>query len=168
MPAALLDANVLIAMVHAIHVHHATAQRWMGTQRNRRWASCAVTQLAFIRLGALPQIGGPDASPSRALDLLQVIVADPRHDYWSEAPSPLDLRSLRSVALVGHRQVTDAWLLGLAVERGASVATLDRGLHSFALAEGLGKHVEWIAPASAAHEPAAAYAPRRVTRRRDR
>lgn len=168
MPAVLLDANVLIAMVYAAHVHHATAQRWLAAQRHRRWASCAITQLAFVRLGAIPQIGGPDASPARSLDLLQAIVADARHDYWPEAPSPLDLRSLRSAALVGHRQVTDAWLLGLAAERNASLATLDRGLHAYARAEGLGKHVEWIEPAPAVHEPPATYAPKRATRARGR
>lgn len=151
--AVLLDANVLVALVHAAHVHHATVQRWISGRRSRRWASCAVTQLAFVRLAAMPQIGGPDATPARALRLLQAMTGDARHEFWREAPSPLEIDALASPALVGHRQVTDAWLLGLAAGRDASLATLDRGLRSYAAAGGLEPHVEWIGPE--AYEPAA-------------
>lgn len=161
--AVLLDANLLVALVHAVHVHHAGAQRWMGSRdRGSRWASCALTQLAFVRLGAMSQIGGPEASPARSLALLRAMVADPRHDYWDEAPSPLDLRSLQGPALAGHRQITDAYLLGLAAARHACIATFDRGLRSFAEAEGLGEHVEWIGPVPAAHQPSARYVARRA------
>lgn len=161
MQAILLDANVLIALVHEVHVHHALAQRWMGLERERHWASCAFTQLAFIRLGAQPQIGGEGATPARAVSLLQAAVDHPRHEYWADAPSPLTLRTLQSPGLVGHRQVSDAYLLGLAVARRARMATFDRGLHSFADTLGLAKHIEWIGPATGVQEPAAKYTVRR-------
>lgn len=161
----LLDVNLLIALVHEAHVHHAAAQRWMSLRRRERWASCAATQLGFLRLAAMAQIGGPDASPARALQLLETMAADPRHDYWPDAPPPLDLQTIRSAALVGHRQFTDAWLLGLAVARGGVVATLDRGLQSFAAANGLQQHAEWIGP-EAVHEPPARYRAQRRSAKR--
>lgn len=120
-----------------------------------------MTQLAFIRLGAQPLIGGDGASPSRAIGLLQAAVEHPRHEYWADAPSPLTVRTLLAPGLVGHRQVTDSYLLGLAVARRARMATFDRGAIAFAEAQGLGKHVEWIGPPDSLQAPVVTYAERR-------
>lgn len=155
--AVLLDANVLIALTHEAHVHHAVAQRWAAGREPFRFATCVVTQLAVVRLAAMPAIGGEGASPARALALLAEVAAHPGHQYWDDAPSPLELEPMRAPTLLGHRQVTDMWLLSLAAARKSALATLDRGLLASAAAQRLERHVAWIGPAEAAHEPPPRY-----------
>lgn len=140
----LLDANLLIALTHSAHIHHAEAHTWFAAQPKRRWATCALTQLAFVRLTSNPKVVGSEVSPAEALKALTAMASQPTHEYWADAPEPLQLATLQSAALVGHRQVTDAYLIGLAAERRERLATLDRGLVSFALACGLAAHAELV------------------------
>lgn len=161
MPAAasewLLDANLLIALTQAAHVHHAEAHHWMGLTPRRRWATCALTQLAFVRLTSNPRVVGSTISPAEAMQALGAMTAGPHHAYWDDAPAPLQSATLGSAALVGHRQVTDAYLLDLAVGRSARLATLDRGLAAFAQALGLQRHVEWVGTTASVQEPGPTY-----------
>ena len=153
----LLDANLLIALTHASHVHHGEAHAWFAAQPKRRWASCALTQLAFVRLTSNPRVVGEEISPAQAMQALATMAVQPRHEYWDDAPAPLELNPLRHAALVGHRQVTDAYLLGLAAQRGHCLATLDRGLVSFAIAADLAQHAELVGAPTRIHEPTAKY-----------
>jgi toxin-antitoxin system PIN domain toxin len=160
----LLDANVLIALTHAAHVHHAEAHEWFAQQPDRRWASCALTQLAFVRLTSNPRVVGMEIPPLQALAALEDMTASPAHEYWDDAPEPRRSATLNHPAMAGHRQVTDAYLLELAARRGQRLATLDRGLVSFARALGLGlaQHLEFVAAplmpgAYAVHEPTPVY-----------
>ena len=150
----LLDANLLIALTHAAHVHHAEAHRWFALQPQRRWASCSLTQLAFVRLTSNPKVAGEIISPAEAMHALATMTGQTCHEYWPESPEPVDAPTLRSAALVGHRQVTDAYLLGLAAHKGQRLATLDRGLLSFANALGLAAHIELVSAQPLAQEQA--------------
>ena len=88
------------------------------------------------------------------------------HDITASCAPRSTSRALRSPLVVGHRQVTDAYLLGLAMRLGSALVTLDRGLASIATAMQAERHLEWIGPASSAgvaHEPAARH---RVTKSR--
>ena len=67
-------------------------------------------------------------SPAQALSHLEQILALPHHEFWTETVAPPDLAPLRSSLLVGHRQVTDAYLIGLAAHHGGKLATLDQSL----------------------------------------
>lgn len=152
----LLDANLLIALTHAAHIHHAEAHAWLEQQPGRLWATCALTQLAFVRLTSNPQVVGERIAPAAALQALSSMVAQPAHTYWPDAPEPVAMATLNSAALVGHRQVTDAYLLGLATHKRQRLATLDRGLYAFAQAIGLAGHIELVSGARVSvHEPAA-------------
>lgn len=152
----LLDVNVLIALTHSSHVHHTVAHQWFAARSPRCWATCAMTQLGFVRVSSHAGIG-QGMMPAQALQALAAMTALDTHEYWIEAPGPLDLPGFDSPALVGHRQVSDAWLLGLAAQRQQVLATLDRGLLAYAQAVGLGEHVELVAAPTQAHEPLAAY-----------
>jgi uncharacterized protein len=164
----LLDVNLLIALTHAAHVHHSEAHAWFGAVNKRHWASCALTQLAFIRLTSNPRVVGTSITPAQAMQALASMAAQPQHVYWDDSPEPLGLAPLASAALVGHRQVTDAYLLGLAALRGECLATLDRGLASFAAASGLAGHVELVSALVSARvtvqEPGATRAAPRIKR----
>jgi len=153
----LLDANLLIALTHAAHVHHGEAHAWFGQVGKRRWASCALTQLAFVRLTSNPRVVGESITPAQAMEALASMTAHAAHEYWADAPEPLSVSTLNSVAVVGHRQVTDAYLLGLAVLRGQCLATLDRGLLTFAQAVGQAAHIELVSARPLVQEPVVRY-----------
>ena len=161
----LLDANLLIALTQAAHVHHGEAHSWFGARPHRRWASCAITQLAFLRLTSNAKVTGRETTPAEALQALAAMVGSAAHEYWRDAPEPAQLTTLQHPALVGHRQVTDAYLLGLAAQRGECLATLDRGLASFAQAAELVGHVELVSAGVLVQEPAARYAMPKARRR---
>lgn len=140
----LLDVNLLIAMTHAAHLHHREAHAWFGAVPQRGFATCALTQLSFIRLSCNPKVVGSVIAPPQAMSMLAKLGAHPGHAYWADAPEPLGIAMFASPALVGHRQVTDVYLLALAVQRDQVLATLDRGLVSLAGTLGLDRHVELV------------------------
>lgn len=124
----LLDVNLLIALAWPNHVHHAQAHRWFDRQGRRSWATCPLTELAFIRISSNRRIIEHAVDPRAARSLLREMTALPGHVFWPDDSSPLSAGIFDSLALIGHRQVTDAYLLALAEQHEASVATFDRGL----------------------------------------
>jgi len=115
----LLDANVLIALTVAEHEHHSRASTWAAGIE--RFAVCPVVEGALVRF--LLRIG---ERPGVAQEVLRAVHAVPGCELWPDSTSYADV-PLAHVR--GHRQVTDAYLVGLAAERpGALLATLDEGL----------------------------------------
>lgn len=127
-PIYLLDVNVLIALTWRNHIHHALAHRWVERTGSLQWASCALTQLAFVRISSNPGILPDAVSPRMADAMLRRLVTHPGHRFLAEAPAPAELQAWARLALVGHRQVTDGYLLALADHYGARLATFDTGL----------------------------------------
>lgn len=115
----LLDANVLIALLVADHVHHPAAEAWF-TGLDSNFATCPVTQGSLVRL--LIREGQPAAA---ARSIVRETTADPRHEFWPDDVSYADVPA-RGIA--GHRQVTDAYLAQLARTRQARLATFDQAL----------------------------------------
>jgi toxin-antitoxin system PIN domain toxin len=115
----LLDANVLIAVTVTDHVHHDVVEDWF-TRRSEPFATCPLTEGAFLRF--LLRAGG---TARDAIEILRGLRAAEDHDFWT-APLGYDDIDMRGV--VGHKQVTDAYLAGLARFRGGRLATLDRAL----------------------------------------
>jgi len=128
--------NMLIALAWPSHVHHHTAQTWFAENAAAGWATCPVTQCAFVRLSANEKIIADAVSPREALGLLGEIVRDPRHVFWADDIGLLD-ECVPSELLVGHRQVTDAYLLGLAIRRGGRLVTLDAAVSALLPAQSL-------------------------------
>lgn len=116
----LLDANVLIALADVNHVHHSRAAQWF--RPDVRFATCPITQGAllrhYLRLSGNPSIGA-------AKGLLAGFLALPLHEFWPDDVSYIDI-PVRGV--VGHRQVTDAYLVALAQRHGGVLATTDAGI----------------------------------------
>ena len=115
----LLDANLLIAVTVTDHVHHDVAESWFS-RRSEPFATCPVTQGALVRF--LLRNGVPSRD---AVDILRGVSAADGHEFWAdELPyADIDMR-----AVIGHRQVTDAYLAGLARFHGGRLATFDRAL----------------------------------------
>lgn len=124
----LLDTNVLIALAWPQHVHHAQTHVWFSKVAHTAWASCPLTQLGFIRISSNPKIIKEAVSPRDALAMLVKIIALPGHHFWKDVPAPAEATLFSSTTLVGHRQVTDAYLLTLAQHYKGKLATLDGGV----------------------------------------
>lgn len=128
MSACLLDLNVLLALAWPNHVHHRAAHAWFRDRSEEKFATCPLTQCGFVRLSSNPAFTPDAVSPQEALDLLGRITRMDRHAFW---PDDLDLTGPESVPaslLLGHRQVTDAYLIGLAIQHRGRFATFDRGV----------------------------------------
>jgi uncharacterized protein len=124
----LLDVNLLIALAWPQHVHHAIAQAWFAKASRHSWATCPLTQLAFVRISSNPRMIPEAVSPRDAAKLLKAVSRLPRHVFWNDDLSVLDLKLFESLTLAGHRQVTDAYLLELAEKHDGRLATLDKGV----------------------------------------
>lgn len=116
----LLDGNVLVALTSSSHVHHAPAQRWFANQRGD-FATCPITQGTLIRL--LMRLG--NLGPEAAVSVLTAVTKHPRHRFW---PDVLAYQEIDWRGVLGHRQVTDAYLAALARRHQGRLATFDRGL----------------------------------------
>ena len=143
----LLDVNVLVALAWREHTAHAVARAWFRRNARHGWATCPVTQAAFVRLLANPAFSSAAVTPGEAMRVLELALQHPSHVFWSDeiglaaAVHPLRRR------IVGHRQVNDAYLLGLAIHKGGRLATLDRGLLALLPDDSEHRHrIELISP----------------------
>jgi toxin-antitoxin system PIN domain toxin len=115
----LLDANFLVALVVADHIHHPLAEEWFARDTSA-FATCPSTQRALMQF--LVREG---ASAAEAAGVLSTIAANERHQFWAD---DVDLRHVTLSGVVGHRQVADAYLAALARAHDAKLVTLDKGL----------------------------------------
>lgn len=136
----LLDVNVLLALVAPQHVHHASAHAWLAGVHS--WATTPFTEAGLVRLVLNPAVMGGEYSGTTALDLLRGIRAQPGHVFVPDDAS-LASSTISLHALVGHHQVTDLHLVGLAAAHGLRLATFDVRLAA-ALAPNDRRHVEVI------------------------
>lgn len=121
---ALLDINVLIALIDASHVHHRIARAWLEANIERGWASCPLTQNGFVRI--ISQTAYPNSIPlTEAARRLLAATQTPHHQFWPDKFSLLDQEKIKLAHIHGPRQITDAYLLALAVENEGRFVTFD-------------------------------------------
>jgi uncharacterized protein len=119
----LLDVNVLIALLDPIHVHHERAHRWFGDQASDGWASCPITQNGVLRIVSNPRYS--NAQPLTAVfTSMNSLLNVGDHRFLPDSVSLFDGMVDRS-RLLSSGQVTDSYLLALAIRHGAKLATLD-------------------------------------------
>ena len=139
---ALLDVNVLIALLDAAHIHHQRASQWLEQSLHHGWASCPLTQNGCLRIMAQPAY--PQALPLAAVaQRLGQAAATPAHLFIADDYSLLDADSLHWPQLLGHRQVTDAYLLGLAVRHGCRFVSFDARVNLAAVPGAKAEHM-WV------------------------
>ena len=126
----LLDVNVLIALLWPPHEAHARAQRWFAQNARQGWATCAMTQAGFVRIVSNPIFSRRAVSPRDALEVLNGSLRHPAHHFWAEDIGVTEVLAHFGRRLLGHQQVTDAYLLGLAIRKKGRLATLDASLSS--------------------------------------
>ena len=126
----LLDVNVLIALLWPPHEAHARAQRWFAQNARHGWATCAMTQAGFVRIVSNPVFSRHAVSPRDALEVLSGSLQHPAHRFWTEDIGVTEALAHFGRGLLGHQQITDAYLLGLAIQKKGRLATLDASLAS--------------------------------------
>ncbi|MCE9588556.1 MAG: PIN domain-containing protein [Verrucomicrobia bacterium] len=120
----LLDVNVLIALGDPFHTHHERVQEWFHHERARPWATCPITENGFLRILGHPNYKDSPGSPAELQEVLRVICSAPGHQFWSDAISFRDEKKYPQ--LPGSKQLTDFYLLALAIHHKGKLATLDR------------------------------------------
>ena len=124
---ALLDVNVLIALLDENHTDHELVSEWLADHIHDGWASCPLTQNGCVRILSLPRYPN-SLRIDEAMDRLRTAVSTPHHQFIADDISLLDNALVEEGSLSGPRQVTDAYLLALAVAHGSRFVTLDRSV----------------------------------------
>ena len=123
----LFDANLLIALGDADHPHGDAALRFFEEHAVLAgWATCPLTQNAFLRILGNPTYPRGPGSTEQARELLAKLTSAPGHQFWPDDHSLLDTRRLPR--LPSARHLTDVYLLALAISRQARLATFDRAI----------------------------------------
>lgn len=135
----LLDLNALIALIWAESEHHMAMSDWFAAHKKQGWATCALTQAGFVRLMSQPAVtkpfGGAVYGVADCAVFLEKSLAHPQHQLL-----PLDfvfskVRETCTGGLQGHRQITDAYLLTLAIQNKMKLLTFDKGIRSLLATE---------------------------------
>ncbi len=140
----LLDANALIALGWPKHEHHESMHRWFERHARDGWATTAFTQAAFVRVVSQPAFAGRTIAVPQVAELLLRSTAHPKHRLL-----PLDF-GLEQVlgcctgGLLGHRQITDAYLLTAAARHDGALVTFDGSVASLLATEAERKQRLWV------------------------
>jgi toxin-antitoxin system PIN domain toxin len=128
MKAYLLDVNVLLALSWPDHHFHDRVQDWFGRHGAKGWATCPMVQAGFVRIVSNPAFSPKAVSLKDAIAALRFNTSHPAHQFWPDDVSVATGMANLGDRIVGHQQVTDAYLVELAVHHRGKLATLDRGI----------------------------------------
>jgi toxin-antitoxin system PIN domain toxin len=124
---ALLDLNVLISMLDEHHLHYFKAHAWWTQNSADGWASCPLTQNGFLRILSQPRYNAP-LPLSEAFRYLCEATESDDHKFWPDDISLLDDQRILREGILGPKQLTDVYLLALAVKHGGRLVTFNRAI----------------------------------------
>ena len=123
----LLDVNVLVARFWGPHIFHRKVRAWMASHEQEGWATCPITQAGLVRTISNPGFSPNAPRPAEAIHwLAESLRQDPNHHFWANDLPVSDACAESLPRLNGFKQLTDAYLLGLAIHKKARLLTLDR------------------------------------------
>jgi toxin-antitoxin system PIN domain toxin len=135
MTAYLLDVNVLLALSWPGHASHESVQKWFAAHARKGWATCPMVEAGFVRVLSNPAFSARAVLPGEALEALKFNTKHSGHQFWPDDISLADALKSLKYRVVGHQQITDAYLVALAIHRKGRLATLDKGIGAWASAE---------------------------------
>ncbi len=124
---ALLDVNVLVALFDPMHAYHEAAHEWLADNRRRGWATCPLTENGLARILSNPRYPGRMTTVGDAVARLASFRQSGHHTFWPDSVSICD-EAVQPAHVQGYRQLTDVYLLALAVMNSGRLATFDRGI----------------------------------------
>ena len=126
---ALLDVNVLIALLDGNHVFHERAHAWWIKNEDHGWASCPLIENGVIRVMTLPSYGRQlKFIPSEVVDGLQKLASTTNHEFWADELSLLDNKIFDPERILNGQHLTDLYLLALAAKNHARFVTFDQNI----------------------------------------
>jgi uncharacterized protein len=128
----LLDLNVLIALTDSAHVHYQRAHEWFNSSGKSDWGVCPLTEAGFLRVTTNPAYRPVARSMGQAMAILAMFKAYPGYSFWPIDKSWVALTAPFARRIAGHLQVTDAYLLGLAIEKNGVLVTFDKAIERLA------------------------------------
>jgi hypothetical protein len=131
----LLDVNVLIALLEPGHDFFHKAQEWFGSSGRDNWGVCPLTEIGFVRITTNSSFHPGPRTHEEATSILEQLASRPGYRYWPLKDRWAVLTAPFAPRIAGHQQVTDAYLLGMAIKEGGVLVTFDRGLKYLAGAE---------------------------------
>ena len=137
---ALLDINVLIALLDRAHVHHRPARAWLEANISNGWASCPITQNGCVRIMSQPAYPQPIA-PAMAIARLRGAANTAHHAFWSDDISVLDADLIHAERVHGPRQLADIYLLALAVRHQGRFVSFDGSIALAAVRDAKPEHL---------------------------
>ena len=132
----LLDVNILIALIDPLHVGHDTAHAWFEREGRRSWATCPITENGVIRIVGNPRYPNTPGSPAAVAAVLSKLRTSSGHVFWPDEISLIDSIHVQPMHILTSGQVSDSYLLALAVARKGRLATFDRRLSTNAVRGG--------------------------------
>ena len=120
----LYDVSALLALLDAEHEKHNSVFSWFAANATEGWASCPLTQNGYLRTRSQPGYPHP-LSLAEAYEQLLAATSSQHHQFIVDDISLLDDTLVRFRDLAGPRQLTDVYLLALAVKHNARLVTLD-------------------------------------------
>lgn len=134
----LLDVNVLVALIDPAHVAHDAAHDWFGETAHEDWATCPLTENGVIRIVGHPKYPNTPGSPAVVAGIVAALRKLPGHGFWPDDVSLIGSDHVDPERILTSAQVTDTYLLALALSRRGRLATFDRKLSTAAVKRGKG------------------------------
>jgi toxin-antitoxin system PIN domain toxin len=131
-PQYLLDVNVLIALAEPEHVHHQTVMKWFNTP-GLDWGLCAFSEAGFLRVTTNPKAGSHSVQESTRV--LADLANHRGYRFWPISAGWAALAAPFHERVFGHQQITDAYMLGLAVKENGVLVTMDKAIKFLAGAQ---------------------------------
>ncbi len=136
MTAFLLDVNVLIALLSTKHTHHVLARAWFEADGNREWLTSPTTENGVVRIMSSRGFSGAGIAPGSVVESLHSLIQHGKHRFVPDDVTLTDSQAITTPNLLASSQVTDSYLLAVAVKNDAVLATLDRRLSPIAVRNG--------------------------------
>jgi uncharacterized protein len=139
---ALLDINVLIALLDPDHTFHERAHVWWDTNRNSGWSSCPLTENGVVRIMANPNYSQKlRLTPEDLIRRITEFASQTNHEFWSDDVSLRDALVFDRTRFHSARLLTDIYLLALSVAHGGQFVTLDEGIPLSAVRSATAQHL---------------------------
>ena len=122
----LLDANVLISLCDEMHAHHERTNHWFERHGATSWATCPLTENAFVRITSRTSYPRSTGSVTDQLQVLRELCSLSGHRFWPDDISLLKEEMWSATGHLNPDDLTDLYLLALAVKNKGTLVSLDK------------------------------------------